>query len=216
MDITGQVQNPTLSFDIDMPQGTSEEKEILAGATSTEEQRNMQFMYLLAVGKFYTYDYSNAENVNGLSPNAMESILNSTVNTQINNILSHVLNNDILTLSSNVTAGSYLYGNSTTLSNKELEGILEARLLNNRLLVNGNFGYRENALTNTSNFIGDFEVQWLLLPKQGISLKGYSKNNDKYFSKTTLTTQGVGVVYEKDFDKIIPNRKSKKSVKSKK
>lgn len=215
MDITGQVYNPTLSFDIDMPQGTSEEKEILAGATSTEEQRNMQFMYLLAVGRFYTYDYSNAENVNGLSPNAMESILNSTVNTQINNILSQVLNTDILSLSSNVTAGSYLYGNSTNMTNKELEGILEARLLNNRLLVNGNFGYRENALNNTSNFIGDFEVQWLLLPKHGISLKGYSKNNDKYFSKTTLTTQGVGVVYEKDFDKIIPNRKSKKSKKSK-
>lgn len=216
MDITGQVQNPALSFDIDMPQGTSEEKEILVGATSTEEQRNMQFMYLLAVGRFYTYDYSNQQNVNELSPNAMESIINSTVNNQINNILSQVLNTDILSLSSNVTAGSYLYGNSTSIANKEMEGILEARLLNNRLLVNGSFGYRENALTNTSNFIGDFEAQWLLFPKYGISLKGYSKNNDKYFSKTTLTTQGVGVVYEKDFDKIILNRKSKKSVKSKK
>ena len=34
---------------------------------------------------------------------------------------------------------------------------------------------------------------------KGISIKGYNKANDKYFSKTTLTTQGVGLVLEKDF-----------------
>ena len=167
----------------------------------------MQFMYLLAVGRFYTYDYSNGTYAYGLSPNAMESLLNSTVSGQINNILSQLFHSSSISLSSNVSAGSYLSNNADNIANKELEGILEARLLNNRLLVNGNFGYRENTITNTSNFIGDFEVQWLLFPKQGISLKGYNKNNDRYFSKTTLTTQGVGVVFETDFDRIIPTRR---------
>lgn len=207
MDITGLVENPSFKFDIDMPQATAEEKDILSSATSTEEQRNMQFMYLLAVGRFYTYDYSNGTYAYGLSPNAMESLLNSTVSGQINNILSQLFHSSSISLSSNVSAGSYLSNNADNIANKELEGILEARLLNNRLLVNGNFGYRENTITNTSNFIGDFEVQWLLFPKQGISLKGYNKNNDRYFSKTTLTTQGVGVVFETDFDRIIPTRR---------
>ena len=198
MNITGKASNPQLSFDIDMPSGTSEEKAILASATATEEQRNIQFMYLLAIGRFYTYDV-NSGLANGLTPSTMESLVNSTVSGQINNLLAQVLDNDKVSLSSNLSASSYLTNDATNLSNKELEGILEARLLNNRLLVNGNFGYRENTINNTSNFIGDFEVKYLLLPRQGISIKGYNKTNDKYFSKATLTTQGVGLVFEKDF-----------------
>ena len=200
MDIMGNVTDPRITFDIDLPNGTPEEKAALAGATATEEQRNNQFIYLLAIGRFYTYDMNTMNN--GLTPSAMESIVNSTVSGQINNVLSQVLDNEKVTISSNVSASSYLSNDATNLSNKELEGILEARLLDNRLLLNGNFGYRENTINNTSNFIGDFEFKYLLIPDKngkGISIKGYNKANDKYFSKTTLTTQGVGLVLEKDF-----------------
>ena len=199
MGITGNVTDPRMTFDIDMPSGTPEEKAALASATLTEEQRNIQFMYLLAIGRFYTYDVAMSE---GLTPSTMESIVNSTVSGQINNLLSQVMDNEKISLSSNVSASSYLTNDATNLSNKELEGILEAHLLNNRLLINGNFGYRENTINNTSNFIGDFEFKYLLIPDKrgkGISIKGYNKANDKYFSKTTLTTQGVGLVLEKDF-----------------
>ena len=197
MDVTGNAGDPQLSFDIDMPSGTSEEKDILASATSTEEQRNIQFMYLLAIGCFYSYDVNNQSDA--MSPSVMESILNSTVSGQINNVLSQMLHSEAISLSSNLSASSYLSNDATNLNNKELEGILEAHLLDNRLLVNGNFGYRENTINNTSNFIGDVEVRYLLFPKLGISLKGYNKSNDKYFSKTTLTTQGIGLVFERDF-----------------
>ena len=197
MDVTGNAGDPRLSFDIDMPSGTSEEKDILASATATEEQRNIQFMYLLAIGCFYSYDVNNQSDP--LSPSVMESIVNSTVSGQINNVLSQMLHSEAISQSSNLSASSYLSNDATNLNNKELEGILEAHLLNNRLLVNGNFGYRENTINNTSNFIGDVEVRYLLFPKLGISLKGYNKSNDKYFSKTTLTTQGIGLVFERDF-----------------
>ena len=200
MGITGNVTDPRVSFDIDIPSGTHEEQAVLASATTTEEQRNNQFMYLLALGRFYTPDMAAMNN--GLTPSTMESIVNSTVSGQINNLLSQVMDNEKISLSSNVSASSYLTNDATNLSNKELQGILEAHLLNNRLLINGNFGYRENTINNTSNFIGDFEFKYLLIPDKrgkGISIKGYNKANDKYFSKTTLTTQGVGLVLEKDF-----------------
>jgi hypothetical protein len=198
MGITGNVTDPRVTFDIDMPSGTPEEKAVLASATTTEEQRNNQFIYLLALGRFYTED----TNSDRMTPSAMESIVNNTVSGQINNLLSQVLDNEKVSITSNVSASSYLTNDATNMSNKELEGILEAHLLNNRLLVNGNFGYRENTINNTSNFIGDFELKYLLIPDKrgkGISIKGYNKANDKYFSKTTLTTQGVGLVLEKDF-----------------
>ena len=81
----------------------------------------------------------------------------------------------------------------------EVEGMLEGRLLDNRLLINGNFGYRENPTAN-KNFIGDFEIQWLLNKTGSISLKAYSKTNDRYFSKTNLTTQGAGIMLRHDFN----------------
>ena len=197
MDITGNVSDPNITFNIDMPSGTSEERDILASATSTEEQRNTQFMYLLVIGRFFTYDMNTVSN--GLTPSTMESLVNSTVSAQINNLLSQVLDNEKVSISSNLSASSYLSNDATNLNNKELEGILEAHLLDNRLLVNGSFGYRENTINNTSNFIGDLEVKYKLFPRKGISIKGYNKANDKYFSKTTLTTQGVGLVFERDF-----------------
>lgn len=198
MDVTGTAGEPKLSFDVDMPSGTSQEKDILASATATDEQRNIQFMYLLAIGRFYSYDFGNGLS-NNMSPSTMESILNSAVSGQVNNVLSSILGSENISLSSNLSASSYLSNDATNLNNRELEGILEAHLLDNRLLVNGNFGYRENTINNTSSFIGDVEARYLLFPRYGISLKGYNKSNDKYFSKTTLTTQGIGLVFERDF-----------------
>jgi len=198
MDVTGTASNPELSFDVDIPNGTSQEKDILADATATDEQRNIQFMYLLALGTFYSYDY-NSGLADMITPDLMGSILNSAVSGQVDNMLSQLVGSDAISLSSNLSAMSYLSNDPTNLNDRELEGILEAHLLDNRLLINGNFGYRQSAINNTSNFIGDVEVRYLLFPKQGISIKGYNKSNDKYFSKTSLTTQGVGLVFEKDF-----------------
>ena len=81
----------------------------------------------------------------------------------------------------------------------DVEGSLSGRLLNNRLLINGTFGYRDTPIANT-NFIGDFDVQWLLTPSGNLSLKAYSETNDRYFTKTALTTQGIGIQVKKDFN----------------
>jgi hypothetical protein len=82
----------------------------------------------------------------------------------------------------------------------EVEGILSGQLLNNRLLINGNFGYRDNPMANT-NFVGDFEAEWLITRSGDIRLKAYNETNDRYYTKTNLTTQGVGIMYKKDFNK---------------
>ena len=80
----------------------------------------------------------------------------------------------------------------------EAEAILSGRMLNNRLIINGNFGYRENTMRNT-NFVGDFEAIWLLSKNGDFRLRGYNQTNDRYFTKSTLTTQGIGIMYNKDF-----------------
>jgi hypothetical protein len=72
--------------------------------------------------------------------------------------------------------------------------------LNNRLLINGNFGYRENPMANT-NFVGDFVAEWLVNRSGDIRLKAYNETNDRYYTKTNHTTQGIGIVFKKDFSR---------------
>jgi hypothetical protein len=44
MNMTGTLASPILNFDLELPEGSEEEKEMLASATSTPEQKNMQFI----------------------------------------------------------------------------------------------------------------------------------------------------------------------------
>ena len=177
--------------------------------TSTEEQMNLQFIYLLGLGKFYTPDMAQ----NNAATNNMESLISSTISGQINNLLSGIISNENWNLASNIRADNMMAGASDmegeNWENMEIEGILEGRLLDNRLLINGNFGYRENPMYAT-NFIGDFDIRYLLTG--GLSLKGYNKTNDRYFSKTSLTTQGVGLIFERDFDRLVSRRRRKQSM----
>ena len=100
--------------------------------------------------------------------------------------------------SHNWNVGTNLSTGDKGWSDVEAEAILSGRLLNNRLIINGNFGYRDNPMRNT-NFVGDFEAMWLLTPNGDFRLKGYNQTNDRYFFKSTLTTQGIGLMYKKDF-----------------
>lgn len=208
LDITGTLASPQLSFDLELPEGSEEEKEMLASATTTQEQKNMQFIYLLGFGRFYTYDYGNQLATNTQSTTAVESLISNTLSSQLNNMLGQIINNGNWNISGNIST------NEMGWNDMEVEGMLEGRLLNDRLLINGNLGYKENPVANR-NFIGDFELQLLLNKKGTISLKAYSKTNDRYFSKTNLTTQGAGIILRHDFNKWIWWKKDKEKEKKK-
>lgn len=202
--IEGTLNKPTLSFNLELPQGTEEEKAILRSFTSTEEQTNLQFIYLLGLGKFYTMDIANANTAEGMAN--MESLLTSTISNQINNLLSNIIQSDNWNIASNIRTSNALAGDISTWENMEIGGMLEGRLLNNKLLINGNFSYRDNPMY-ASNFIGDFDVRYLL--SNNLSVKGYNKTNDRYFTKTALTTQGIGLLFQHDFPGIFSKRKKK-------
>ena len=190
MNLTGSLSNPTLKFDLDLPSVSEEDRELVRSLVSTEEQMNTQIIYLLGIGKFYTYDY--AENSN--RSDATSSLAFSTLSSQLNNMLSQVMENKNWNIGANLSSGIDGW------NGVEAEAILSGRLLNNRLLINGNFGYRENVMENT-NFVGDFEAIWLLTPNGDFRIRGYNQTNDRYFFGSTLTTQGIGFIYKKDFNK---------------
>ncbi|EGJ71434.1 protein of unknown function DUF490 [Bacteroides coprosuis DSM 18011] len=186
--VTGQLTSPNITFDLDLPNEHDEVRSLVKNYINTEEQMNMQVLYLLGIGKFYMADNAN----NNQSSDMMSSVLSSTLSGQLNDILSQMINNNNWSFGTNVSTGSKGW------TDVEVEGMLSAQLLNNRLLINGNFGYRDNPMA-TTNFVGDFEAEWLLNRSGNIRLRGYSKTNDRYLIRTNLTTQGVGIMFRKDF-----------------
>lgn len=191
MNLTGILFRPAIKLGIELPNERDEVQALMRNYISTEEQMNMQILYLLGIGKFYMQDNTNT-NVNQNS-NLMSSVLSSTLSGQLNNMLSQVIDNNNWNFGTNLSTGDKGW------SEMEVEGILSAQLLNNRLIINGNFGYRDNPMANT-NFVGDFEAEWLLNRSGDIRLKAYNETNDRYYTKTNLTTQGVGIMYKKDFN----------------
>ncbi|WP_294628412.1 translocation/assembly module TamB domain-containing protein [uncultured Bacteroides sp.] len=190
MNLSGMLVRPTIKLGIELPNERDEVQTLVRNYISTEEQMNMQILYLLGIGKFYTEDARN----NNQNSNVMSSVLSSTLSGQLNNALSRVFETNNWNIGTNLSTGDKGW------TDVEVEGILSGQLLNNRLLINGNFGYRDNPMANT-NFVGDFEAEWLINRSGDIRLKAYNETNDRYYTKTNLTTQGVGIMYKKDFNK---------------
>ena len=141
----------------------------------------------------------------------MNSLLSSTLSGQINQMLSNMIGRE-----SNWSFGSSLTTGEKGWDDLDVEGILEGRLLDERLLINGAFGYRDNALTNQTNFIGDFEVKWRLSQRGNLYVKAYNQTNDRYFTKATLNTQGLGLSWRHDFENIRKRIKAKNKQQKKK
>jgi hypothetical protein len=187
MNLTGPLTAPNLKLGLDIPTERDEVQALIRNYIPTDEQMNMQILYLLGIGKFYT-----PENINTTqNSNMMASVLSSTISGQLNNALSQAFNLRNWNFGTNLSTGEGW-------TEMEVEGLLSANLLNNRLLINGNFGYRDNPMSNT-NFVGDFQAEWLVTRSGDIRLKAYNETNDRYYTRTNLTTQGIGIVFKRDF-----------------
>ena len=197
MNITGQPQAPVIDFDLDIPNVNSDEKQMVRSVINGQEEMHQQVVYLLAVGRFYPQGANNAtenEDQRSSTSLAMQSLLSGTLSGQINSVLSQVIKSNNWNFGANISTGDEGWNNA------EYEGIINGRLLNNRLLINGQFGYRDNVTTATPSFIGDFDIRYLLLPNGNLALKVYNQTNDRYFTRSSLNTQGIGLIMKKDFN----------------
>lgn len=196
MDITGTPKTPKIDFSMDMPTVNSDARQMIYSLINSNEEMNQQVLYLLAVGRFMAQSNNNQSPDNSQQSQtslAMQSLLSGTISQQLNNVLSTVIKNTNWNFGANISTGDEGFNNA------EYEGTLSGRLLNNRLLFNGQFGYRDNANTTTS-FIGDFDLRYLLFPNGNFAVRVYNQTNDRYFTKSSLNTQGIGIIMQKDFN----------------
>lgn len=206
MNITGTAGSPHVDFSLDLPTMNADARQMVYSLINSSEDLNNQVLYLLAVGRFYQQPNSNIisnANQQNQTSLAMQSILSGTISQQINTLLSGVTKNSNFQFGANISTGAEGFNNA------EYEGLFSGQLLNNRLLFDGQFGYRDKA-NATSSFIGDFDIKYLLTPSGNIAVRVYNQSNDRYFTRSSLNTQGLGLILKHDFNKLFPLWKQKK------
>lgn len=187
LNLDGVLRNPTISFDLELPGSNEELERQVKSLVDTEDMMTKQIVYLLVLNKFYTPEYTN----NQFKSNDFSAVASSAISSQISSLMN--------SFTDKVQLGTNIRTSQDGIEDTEVEMLLSSQLLNNRLIFNGNFGYKNNA--NQKNaFIGEFDLEYLLTPSGDIRLKAYNHTNDMYmFLKQALTTQGVGIMYKKDF-----------------
>lgn len=184
--VSGPLSTPDIAFDIALPTVTGDVERKVRSIVSSEEMLNQQVLYLLALNRFYTPQFA------GSSEGDLMSVASSTLSSQISNILSQITDK--------VSLNPSFKSDRNDFSDMEVDLALSSQLFDNRLIINGNLGYRDRSISNT-NFIGDFDIEYLLNKRGNFRLKAYNHFNDAYYYlKSALTTQGIGIIYRKDFD----------------
>ena len=187
--ITGPLLQPIIKFDIKLPTAEEEVQRLVKAAINTDEMMSQQMVFLLLTGKFYNPSVTQ-NNATNYSTQLAASFATATISSQINYWLSQI--------SSNVNLGlNYIDNSETEMNNRQFAVNISTNFFDNRLILNGNVGYRTQY--GNEDFIGDFDLEYKLIKSGRLRLKAYNKTNDRLYS-TALYTQGLGIMYREDFD----------------
>ena len=201
--MTGWLNNPILSFSLEFPLSDQAVQQQVRQIINTDEMLMRQVIYLLVFGRFLTPDYmSNAQYA---TINSTYSLLSSTVTSQINAWLGKLTN--MVTLGVAIRTD----GEGPS-SSQEYEAQFQLQPVD-RLVINGNVGYRYNDVSNQP-FFGDLDVEVLLTEDGQWRMKGYTHTVDKYSLRQASTIQGVGFMWKRDFN--WPTKKDREERKAKK
>lgn len=193
LNLTGQLRHPNIGLDITFPSIDSEVERQVKSLINTEDMINRQVASLLILSKFYTPEYANVE----YKTSELAALASATLSNQLTKLIGQI--DDRWQLGTNIR----FYENDMD-KPTEAELLLSSRLLNDRLLINGNFGYRDNMYLNIDQkkaMVTDVDIEYLLNNAGTWRIKAYNHYNEKfYYLGRTGNTQGVGILYKKDFD----------------
>jgi hypothetical protein len=193
--LKGKLMQPAINYDVLLPFAEQEVKDKLAGYLVTEEDKGKQFLSLLILNRFMPSGTSESKGI-GTEGSDLANVSGSE-------LLSNQLSNWLSQLSNNVDIGvNYRPGNE--LSPQELEVALSTQLLNDRLSINGSVDYKTNAeASQTSDIVGDVDVDYKITKSGRLRARMFNQSNeDREISYFSPYTQGLGIFYTEEFDKI--------------
>jgi hypothetical protein len=197
INLSGKLFNPVIAFDIYLPTADEKTRTYVRNATATEEQMSRQFLYLLVMNSFYADPNigSGVTQSSGTAGTAAAVTTSEMLSSQLSNMLSKISNDFDIGL-------VYRPGVSNSdINPDQLEVALSKQILNNKVIINGNFDVRGTGNDpNTNQITGDFDAEVKITEK--IRFKVFNRYNNPYTGKTEPYTQGVGIFFRQDFNKI--------------
>jgi hypothetical protein len=202
LNMSGLLLSPDISFDIELPGADESVKRRLESIlyvnqnNINQQELNQQVFGLLVLNRFM--------------PPASGSVRNTADRGApgVNNgyeFLSNQLSNWLSKVSSEVDIGvAYRPGDEVT--EEEVDLSLTTEILNNRLVLDGNFGYISNndiveETESAGSFIGEFLLEYKLNRKGSVRVRGFNRSNtNSLLQINNPYTQGVGVFYREEFD----------------
>lgn len=190
MNLTESLLKPTIEFDIQAPNADADSKILLDRIKTDPDELNKQFFSLLLTKKFMPL--TGTATANGSA--ALELVANQ-INSMLSQISSEYKLNVALDRNSISGDDTYEFGVS--------KGFLDGRLL-----ISGSFGIENRKVgedQNQQNIIGDVYIEYILNEDGTIRVNLFNESTDKtiiYDVETGLFTQGAGLKYKEDFNKV--------------
>lgn len=189
--------NPTISFDIQVPGGDENTREMIERVLATEQEMNRQVFSLLVLNRFLP---SREDQYNTAFGYGVGSTSSELLSNQLSNWLSQI--------SSDFDIGiNYRPGDEIT--SQEVELALSTQLFDNRVTIDGNFGVAGNQTASgqptqaANQIIGDVNVEVMITPEGKLRVKAFNRSNTFDIIHTNAPyTQGIGVFYRKEFDRL--------------
>ncbi len=184
--ISGKLSNPNLRFDIDIPDIDPMVRSRVESALSTDDKIQKQFLSLLMSNSFIPDEQSSIVN--------NSSLLFSNVSEVLSGQLSSIFQKFEIPLDLGVN-----YQQSDT-GTDIFDVAVSTQLFNNRVIVNGNIGNRQNSVTGNNGVAGDIDIEIKLDRKGVLRLNLFSHSADQYSSYLDQSQRsGVGITYQQEF-----------------
>jgi len=201
LNLGGYLLNPDISFDINIPGADEIVKSRLQSvlyvneSNVNEQELNQQVFGLLVLNRFMPPSSGSNQNTASRGAPGMNNAYE---------LLSNQLSGWLSSVSNEFDVGvSYLPGDGA--AQEELDVSLSTEILNDRLILDGNFGYiadqQDFDNERASNFIGEFMVEYKLKRDGRLRVRGFNRsNNNDLLQLNSPYTQGVGLFYREDFN----------------
>ena len=173
LNMSGQLVNPIVGFDIYLPTADESMRTDLRAAIDSEEEMSRQFLYLLVMNSFFPDPAVTGSSLNTTTAGA------SAMGVTTTEMLSNQLSNWLSQISNDFDIG-FTYRPGNEISSQEVEVALSTQLLNDRVVINGNFDVGgttgSQTSSSTNEITGDFDVEVKLTEK--IRFKVFNRSND--------------------------------------
>ena len=200
LNINGKLFSPNIKFALDFPLIDATSKARIDNVLSDEAELNRQVFSFLLFKSFIKPQIYNLSGGGVTAGNAAASTSSEMLSNRVSEFLNSYVKN--LTGIDNLQLGlNYRPANKN--NNEAVDIAVSKQFLNDKISIDGNFGLNNNS--NYSNsIIGDVNINYRLTDDGKYRLKGFnrSNNNTQITTAGGPYTQGIGIFYKKEFNKI--------------